>query len=954
MDSVFKKITKLLCCLIISLFIMGIGGEVVKADDNTPAPFTLGKKSDYVEIGGRNSEYVQGSGSLFHHFTYNGNDIFCLNSGLPAPTEQLLSYYKNYFIDVFGTEKDEEIASIIDTSEKLEGFNEHEKYFMAQTAIWYHLYGTKAKLGDSTQNGLYKQTYDFIQDNSRLKSAWNKIFEELKNLKPQIQEYTLEINKDSDILSVSDDDMVSQNLKIQSNVDGEFNVTIDQSSASGSCIEYNGSCENSKTISKDSNFIVKTPKPTDASGNVEITINITPQTLPTKTTVNVFAYTNSFGGIIIDQKQNMALVTKTPIELSKSITLHGEYTNTANVKIQKVDYENPTVPVAGATLEVYRLFDNGTASKIGSYISQNTATELSLPVGNYKLVEIQAPDEYILTNESIDFSVVENSGTLEVIQDGVKVDSATISIKNKKLRVKFRKLDSNGRPVEGAAFLLIDSAGSGAAIEKAYICAMSDEQGYLTKPCDDTVTKVIPESSSYIGTISNYNATPTKQNYYELGFDLGGSTDILFNVIELYTTKVSKDAVDNFNKSLTNYYGFSIDDYFVVSYSPNITHSIDKSSNTPIVTFNFSNEETLKISKTDITGGNEIPNAHLSISDPSVDPEIESADGKGNIVDEWISGTSSHDIQGLLLDHIYELKETLAPEGYVSVSTSIYFSMNNSGKITLYEDATGTTEIQREDIILDTNNPYHMLVTNDVTKVQFNKTDAVTGDVVANAVIKICTLDDYNNNENDCNAIREVVTKDSTETEPMEMLPVGKYVFIETTTPAGYVKQTKAVEFEVDDVNGIQQVNFTNTPTKLVIRKLDQVTGERVGGAKFQILDAETREVAKTASGVELVYETVADKDWEIYAIPAGKYILVETTYPEGYQEGMIIDGIVTTEYEFTISDQEGDVNIDVGIEVLNAPSTGISTLNLFAIGGLMVFVGYETIKIYRKKAING
>ena len=42
-----------------------------------------------------------------------------------------------------------------------------------------------------------------------------------------------------------------------------------------------------------------------------------------------------------------------------------------------------------------------------------------------------------------------------------------------------------------------------------------------------------------------------------------------------------------------------------------------------------------------------------------------------------------------------------------------------------------------------------------------------------------------------------------------------------------------------------------------------------------------------------------------------------------------------------------------IGIEVLNAPNTGLSTLNLFAIGGLMVLAGYETIKIYRRKALN-
>ena len=67
----------------------------------------------------------------------------------------------------------------------------------------------------------------------------------------------------------------------------------------------------------------------------------------------------------------------------------------------------------------------------------------------------------------------------------------------------------------------------------------------------------------------------------------------------------------------------------------------------------------------------------------------------------------------------------------------------------------------------------------------------------------------------------------------------------------------------------------------------------------------------------------------------------------------MIIDGQIVNEYEFYIGDKEGDVNIDLNLEVLNAPNTGLSTLNLFAIGGLMIFAGYETIKIYRRKALN-
>ena len=124
-------------------------------------------------------------------------------------------------------------------------------------------------------------------------------------------------------------------------------------------------------------------------------------------------------------------------------------------------------------------------------------------------------------------------------------------------------------------------------------------------------------------------------------------------------------------------------------------------------------------------------------------------------------------------------------------------------------------------------------------------------------------------------------------------------------------------------------------------------------GIKNFILNASDRSIAKGADGKDLTWVSTADGDWEIYAIPAGKYILVEKVVPEGFQNGMIVDGLTVTEYEFTVSDIAGDKNIEVGIEVLNAPNTGLSTLNLFAIGGLMVFAGYETIKIYRRKALN-
>ena len=128
------------------------------------------------------------------------------------------------------------------------------------------------------------------------------------------------------------------------------------------------------------------------------------------------------------------------------------------------------------------------------------------------------------------------------------------------------------------------------------------------------------------------------------------------------------------------------------------------------------------------------------------------------------------------------------------------------------------------------------------------------------------------------------------------------------------------------------------------------MTGEKLEGAHFEILKASDRSPVVDENGNKLEWISKKDESWEIYALPAGKYILVETSTPEGYQEGMVIDGEVVNEYKFTVSDQEGDVNIDVYIEVMNVPNTGLSSINIIAIGCLMIFIGYQVMKLYRRR----
>ena len=72
------------------------------------------------------------------------------------------------------------------------------------------------------------------------------------------------------------------------------------------------------------------------------------------------------------------------------------------------------------------------------------------------------------------------------------------------------------------------------------------------------------------------------------------------------------------------------------------------------------------ISKTDIANGNELPGAHLTITNTS----------NNSVVDDWTSTNKSHKV--LLEDGNYKLCETTAPEGYAKKTECINFEVTNN------------------------------------------------------------------------------------------------------------------------------------------------------------------------------------------------------------------------------------------------------------------------------------
>lgn len=258
--------------------------------------------------------------------------------------------------------------------------------------------------------------------------------------------------------------------------------------------------------------------------------------------------------------------------------------------------------------------------------------------------------------------------------------------------------------------------------------------------------------------------------------------------------------------------------------------------------FTFENEATtVELTKSDLTTGDELPGAHLKVTDED-----------GNVVDEWVSAEEAHVIKELVVGKTYTMTETKPADGYVTAE-SIEFTIEN------------TAEIQKHEM------------KDDVTKVQISKTD-ITGDQEIPGA-KLTILD-----END-----QVVESWTSTEEPhyVEKLPIGRYTLREEQAPKGFIL-TADVSFEVKDTGEIQTVVMKDDTAKgkVILNKTDKETGEPLKGVEFELRDSkgkvlETLKTDAAGHAESSLYEIADYKDGK-YA-GEKKYYLVETKTMDGY-----------------------------------------------------------------------
>ena len=268
----------------------------------------------------------------------------------------------------------------------------------------------------------------------------------------------------------------------------------------------------------------------------------------------------------------------------------------------------------------------------------------------------------------------------------------------------------------------------------------------------------------------------------------------------------------------------------------------------------------LEISKTDITTGDPVPGAELSIY-PVIDGQPSDTP-----LYEWTTTDEVYEITYIPVGD-YILREELPPseDGYVKAQ-DVPFTVRDTGEI---------QKVEMQD---------------DYTKLEISKTDITTGELVPGAELSIYPV--INGQPSDTPLYEWTATDEVYE---ITYIPTGDYILREELPPSedGYIK-AQDVPFTVEDTGEIQKVEMKDDYTKVEISKVNENTDQLISGAKLELRDEEGN----------LIDSWISDSEpHQINYIAPGKYVLKELSAPEGY--------LLADDMEITVKDT-GDVQIFV------------------------------------------
>lgn len=529
-------------------------------------------------------------------------------------------------------------------------------------------------------------------------------------------------------------------------------------------------------------------------------------------------------GVTVVKVKAKDIAQKGVIEITKTGEVFSSVNSSMNEKLNLNTYmpiyENGNLK--DAVYEIYAAEDittpDGTVrAENGELVDTITtgdkgiAKSKELYLGKYTIVEKTAPLKFVLNKDK-------HNVELTYAGQNIKVTSTALSVYNERQKVsvslnKAMEQDvaygiGNNKEITSVQFgIFADEdvkAADGTSIPKDSLVTFAncDENGKLTFDCDLPIgykwyAKEIATDEHYILSNKHYqfNTDYAGENTKVIEIDVNGNEKIentlkrgkvegvkinkendklegatigIFKVdtteftekTAIVTTKTDKDGAFSFNnipygewvvKEIAAPTGYAVDA---------TQHHIYISDDGVIINVTMVDKQ-VQISKTDVTSGQELAGAELTITDES-----------GNVIDSWTSTDTAHYANGLVEGHKYTLTEKTAPYGY-EIANSIVFVV------------TSDKAIQK-------------VVMNDspiLSSVLVNKVDSVTGENIISRKFEFTLYSDP-----ECkNEIITVNANTDDGTALFSDLRYGTYYIKETKAPKGYMLSNEVVKIEIND-----------------------------------------------------------------------------------------------------------------------------------------------------------
>ena len=360
---------------------------------------------------------------------------------------------------------------------------------------------------------------------------------------------------------------------------------------------------------------------------------------------------------------------------------------------------------------------DGLISEVSLDEDMTAKFDVQIPFGRYYVQEIATDEHYVLNGEK--YLVTYEYMGQEVTT--VSIDCGQFVNLLKRGRIEGHKVDDKSEPLENAVFGLFTADCVKFSRDTAIMTAASDENGFFEfddVPFGKYIVREIESPRGYILSDKEYAVSISddgevieitaknkpvtveisKRDVY--GNELEGAKmqiiDSVGNIVDEWTSDGTNHIVSKLGageyvlKEIAAPDGYIIatDIKFNVDVYGNVTvENVDSTAVSdngyPLIVM-VDDTTKVRISKRDITTGEELPGATLQIIDEG-----------GNVVEEWVSTDEAHFIEGkLIAGKEYTLRETIAPDGY-EIANEIRFTVNEDGSVTevvMYDELTPDLE----------------------------------------------------------------------------------------------------------------------------------------------------------------------------------------------------------------------------------------------------------------------